>query len=210
MPLPSPSHRPAARTSPTPRIVSAVTAVVTAAVCAVTLAACGAQPTHGALLPGGRDRRSPAGEADGVVPDGAGVLDHRYAAVRRLAPPLHDALDAAATAARRDGVRVVLTSGWRSRRYQEQLFAEAVARYGSAREAARWVARPGTSAHEAGRAVDLGPSSALSWLSRHGATYGLCPVYGNEPWHYEHRPAAVSRGCPPTYADPTADPRMRQ
>ena len=27
--------------------------------------------------------------------------------------------------------------------------------------------------------------------------YGLCQIYGNEPWHFELRPEAVEQGCPP-------------
>ncbi|MBJ7330271.1 MAG: hypothetical protein JHC95_10260 [Solirubrobacteraceae bacterium] len=87
---------------------------------------------------------------------------------------------------------------------------EAVAKYGSEQEAARWVASPTTSAHVSGDAVDIGPSGAAAWLAEHGAAYGLCQIYGNEPWHYELRPEAVDRGCPPLYADPTHDPRMQQ
>jgi D-alanyl-D-alanine carboxypeptidase len=45
--------------------------------------------------------------------------------------------------------------------------------------------------------------------SEHGADYGLCQIYGNEPWHYELRPEATDHGCPPMYADPTQDPRMQ-
>ena len=59
-----------------------------------------------------------------------------------------------------------------------------------------------------GDAVDLGPSGA-AWLSEHGAAYGLCQIYRNEPWHYELRPAAAVHGCPAMYADPTHDPRMQ-
>ena len=77
-------------------------------------------------------------------------------------------------------------------------------------EAARWVATPSTSAHVSGDAVDIGPSGAAAWLSEHGAAYGLCQIYGNEPWHYELRPEAIDHGCPPMYADPTHDPRMQQ
>jgi zinc D-Ala-D-Ala carboxypeptidase len=62
----------------------------------------------------------------------------------------------------------------------------------------------------AGDAVDLGPFAATAWLSEHGATYGLCQIYRNEPWHYERRPAAIDHGCPPMYADPTHDPRMQR
>jgi zinc D-Ala-D-Ala carboxypeptidase len=77
-------------------------------------------------------------------------------------------------------------------------------------KAAQWVAPPGTSAHESGNAVDIGPPGAAAWLSRHGAAYGLCQIYRNEPWHYELRLGAIDHGCPPLYADPTDDPRMRQ
>ena len=55
-----------------------------------------------------------------------------------------------------------------------------------------------------------GPFDATAWLSEHGAEYGLCQIYSNEPWHYELRPEAIDHGCPPMYADPTHDPRMQQ
>jgi LAS superfamily LD-carboxypeptidase LdcB len=64
--------------------------------------------------------------------------------------------------------------------------------------------------HVSGDAVDIGPTAAAAWLSKHGAEYGLCQIYRNEPWHYELRPDAVDRGCPPLYADPTHDPRMQK
>jgi hypothetical protein len=60
-----------------------------------------------------------------------------------------------------------------------------------------------------GDAVDIGPLDATAWLSEHGAKYGLCQIYRNEPWHYELRPEAIGHGCPPMYADPTRDPRMQ-
>jgi hypothetical protein len=86
----------------------------------------------------------------------------------------------------------------------------AVSKYGSEEEAARWVATADTSAHVSGDAVDIGHSDATAWLSEHGAEYGLCQIYSNEPWHYELRPEAIDHGCPPMYADPTHDPRMQQ
>jgi D-alanyl-D-alanine carboxypeptidase len=61
-----------------------------------------------------------------------------------------------------------------------------------------------------GEAVDIGPSTAAAWLSRHGAAYGLCQIYANEPWHYELRPGSGDDGCPAMYADPADDPRMQQ
>jgi D-alanyl-D-alanine carboxypeptidase len=72
------------------------------------------------------------------------------------------------------------------------------------------VAIPGTSSHQSGSAVDIGPSDGDAWLSKRGAAYGLCQIYRNEPWHYELRPQAINGGCPRMYADPTRDPRMQQ
>lgn len=155
-----------------------------------------------------RAHRGALGEADGAVPDGTTVFDDEIPGVSRLDPALLGALRRAAIDAAEDGVEFVVDSGWRSPEYQARLRHEAVVKYGSEVEAARWVATPGTSAHVSGDAVDIGPSDATAWLSRHGAGYGLCQTYGNEPWHYELRPGAVDHGCPPVYADPTHDPRM--
>lgn len=150
------------------------------------------------------------GEADGAVPDGTTVFDDEIPAVANLDPDLLGALRQAATDAVGDGVELFVDSGWRSPEYQEELLLDAVSKYGSEEEAARWVATPDTSAHVSGDAVDIGHSDATAWLSQHGAEYGLCRIYGNEPWHYELRPEAVEHGCPPMYADPTHDPRMQQ
>lgn len=156
-----------------------------------------------------RELRSGA-VADGAVPDGVTVFDDEIPAVANLDPDLLRTLRQAATDAAGDGVTFYVNSGWRSPRYQEQLFREAVSKYGSEKEAARWVATPDTSAHVSGDAVDIGPSDATAWLSEHGPEYGLCQIYRNEPWHYELRPEAVDHGCPPMYADPTHDPRIQQ
>ncbi len=149
-------------------------------------------------------------EADGALPDGTTVFDDELPGVANLDPALLGALRRAATDAADAGVEFFVDSGWRSPGYQERLLREAVSKYGSEQEADRWVATPNRSAHVSGDAVDIGPSAATAWLSEHGSRYGLCQVYGNEPWHYELRPEAVDRGCPPMYADPTRDPRMQQ
>ena len=150
-------------------------------------------------------------EADGVIPHGVAVsvFDEEIPAVGKLDPDLLDALRRAATDAEADGVGLRVNSGWRSPEYQQQLLQDAVVEYGSLEEAARWVATAETSAHVSGAAVDIGPFEAAAWLSEHGAAYGLCQIYGSEPWHYELRPDAVDDGCPPMYADPTEDPRMQ-
>ena len=151
----------------------------------------------------------PADLSDGVVPDGVTVFDDDVPAVARLEPALVAALRRAARAAAADGVSLSVSSGWRSARYQEQLLREAVAQHGSREAAARWVAPVDRSAHVSGDAVDLGPDRARAWLAEHGAAYGLCRTYRNEPWHYELREGAVRSGCPAAYADAAHDPRLQ-
>ncbi|WP_163544344.1 M15 family metallopeptidase [Occultella kanbiaonis] len=146
--------------------------------------------------------------ADGVLPDGVTVFDDQHLGVVNLDPELLEALRTAATDANRSDITFNVNSGWRSPDYQEQLLRDAVTEYGSEAEAARWVATPDTSPHVSGDAVDIGPYDTMDWLSRHGARYGLCQIYSNEPWHFELRPEATDHGCPPMYADPTEDPRM--
>jgi zinc D-Ala-D-Ala carboxypeptidase len=152
--------------------------------------------------------RDALGGADGAVPHGVTVFDDDIPAVANLDPDLLSALRQAARDAAGDGVPFYVNSGWRSPEYQDQLLREAVSNYGSEEEAARWVATADTSPHVSGNAIDIGHSDATVWLSEHGAEYGLCQIYRNEPWHYELRPGAADHGCPAMYADPTHDPRM--
>jgi zinc D-Ala-D-Ala carboxypeptidase len=156
------------------------------------------------------EQRDALGEAGGAVPDGTTVFDDEVPGVANLDPALLRALRRAATDAAADGVELVVNSGWRSPAYEDQLRREAIMKYGSEAEAARWVATGTTSPHVSGDAVDVGPADATPWLSAHGAAYGLCQIYGNEPWHYELRPDAIAHGCPHMYSDPTQDPRMQQ
>ena len=150
-------------------------------------------------------QRQTAGEADGVLAVGVTVFDEESPAVTNLDPDLLRALRQAARDAATNGVEIVVNSGWRSPKYQEQLLREAVSKYGTEAKAARWVATAETSFHVSGDAVDIGPSKAAVWLSKRGAAYGLCRIYRNEPWHYELRPDAIegkAAGCPPMYASP--------
>ncbi|MFG2497915.1 M15 family metallopeptidase [Streptomyces sp. NPDC048441] len=156
------------------------------------------------------EHRGALGEADGVVDDGVTVFDDATPAVADLDPDLLKALRRAAKDAADDGVEFYVNSGWRSPQYQDRLLQEAVSKYGSEEEAARWVATSATSPHVSGDAVDIGRSDATAWLSEHGTEFGLCQIYRNEPWHYELRTEAIDLGCPRLYADPTEDPRMRK
>jgi hypothetical protein len=196
-----------------PRILVAGRLVVIAAIAAALgypLLASSSSTAASPILVLRSVHRGALGEADGAVPDGTTVFDDELPGVANLDPALLGALRQAATYAADDGVEFFVNSGWRSPEYEEQLLHEAVSKYGSEREAARWVATPNTSAHVSGDAVDIGPFDATAWLSEHGAKYGLCQIYRNERWHYELRPEAIDHGCPPMYADPTHDPRMQQ
>ena len=155
------------------------------------------------------ERPSSRGEAGGAVPEGTTVFDDQIPGVAKLDGDLLSALRRAATDAASGGVQLHVDSGWRSPAYQERLLREAISTYGSEEAATRWVATPETSGHVKGDAIDIAPAGA-AWLSAHGAAYGLCQIYSNEPWHYELRPEAAGHGCPAMYADPRQDPRMQR
>jgi LAS superfamily LD-carboxypeptidase LdcB len=116
-----------------------------------------------------------------------------------LDPALAAAVRRAAADAARDGIELRITSGRRSRAYQQQLLDEAVDRYGGT-EARRRVATPDRSKHVTGDAVDVGPTDAAYWLAEHGPAYGLCQVYANEIWHYELL-TTPGGTCPPMRPD---------
>ncbi|WP_144124126.1 M15 family metallopeptidase [Catellatospora sichuanensis] len=149
---------------------------------------------------------SPAGALtadDGYLSKPVSPFDTERPAIANLDPALRAAIQQAATDARRDGVTIMINSGWRSHGYQQQLLDDAVASYGPD-EAGRRVNSPDRSTHVTGKAIDAGPPEADRWLQRNGAAYGLCQVYANEIWHYEltTRPG---RPCPPQLPDASAD-----
>ncbi|MDI1465386.1 M15 family metallopeptidase [Catellatospora sp. KI3] len=185
MTCPPPRPRPAWRTG---------VGVATAALIAVPAYAAFAQ-----TRPASADART---AADGYLREPVTPFDTEPA-VADLDPGLRAAVQQATADARADGVAIMVNSGWRSGRYQQQLLDEAIASYGPA-EADRRVNGPDRSTHVTGRAVDIGPPEADRWLQRHGAAYGLCQVYANEIWHFEltTRPG---RPCPPQLPDASAD-----
>jgi hypothetical protein len=144
--------------------------------------------------------------ADGVLPEGATVFAVDYPGIGNLNPALLQALHTAAAEA---DFPFYVTSGWRSASYQQQLLDQAITMYGSKAEASKWVAPAGKSLHVSGDAVDLGGTETQRWLAKHGARYGLCLVYDNEPWHFEFRPDAPRQGCPDTHPDSSHDPRLK-
>jgi LAS superfamily LD-carboxypeptidase LdcB len=112
---------------------------------------------------------------------------------------------AAQAAAKKDGQSIYIASGFRTLTRQKVLFAQAVKKYGSEKEASKWVAPPLISHHPWGTALDINypdePKGA-GWLELHGAKYGLCRVFENEWWHFE---PVIAPGwkCPALVPDAT-------
>lgn len=138
----------------------------------------------------------------GYLPDGQTVspFDVTNPVIAWLDPPLLAAIQNAARAAEADGVGVQITSGWRTKGFQQRLFDDAVRTYGSVDTAQQFVASPNESRHVVGKAVDVGPVDADTWLIRNGSRFGLCQIYANEIWHFEL--AADKNGaCPALLAN---------
>ena len=130
----------------------------------------------------------------------------------RVYPALQEMMDAA----RAEGLAPLICSSYRTWDKQEMLFANKVQSYleqgdsqtAAEEQAAYWVARPGTSEHQAGLAVDIvdtnyqlldaqqAETPVQLWLMEHCAEYGFILRYptdksdltgvGYEPWHYRY------------------------
>ena len=118
--------------------------------------------------------------------------------VESIHPLLQARFDAAKISAKISGVDLYISSGFRDEQRQAVLFAQAIKKYGSETEAAKWVLPPQFSHHPHGLAIDVnypGDRAGAQWLEDNGARFGLCRVYANEWWHFE---AAIAPGeiCP--------------
>lgn len=105
-------------------------------------------------------------------------------------------------AARAEGIELVFSSTFRSYDYQEKLYTAYAAQYGQ-KEADRFSARPGTSQHQLGTAIDFGSITPEfgdtpqgRWLYEHAWEYGFSLSYPEgmedvtgymfEIWHYRY------------------------
>ena len=175
--------------------------ILSALALTVSLAACAAGPKLVETL---QPVSSPVGltDADGYIPNGDTLtLNSDKPAITKLDPALLTALRTADTAAEDErGISITITDGWRSKRYQDFLFAQAVQKYGSEQEAEKWVKRGTNSAHVSGHAVDIATADAMDFLNRFGSRWGLCQVYANEIWHFVQQTNAGG-ACPPMATD---------
>lgn len=79
------------------------------------------------------------------------------------------------------GVRLTLTSGFRTQAEQSYLYNC----YRTKRcNGGRLAARPGYSNHQNGLALDV---STSAWLARNAGRFGFVRTVRGEPWHYEYR-----------------------
>jgi LAS superfamily LD-carboxypeptidase LdcB len=147
---------------------------------------------------GGRiEDKTPPDAAHIVIVDGY----QRTVPLHGLAAAAWAALAAAAREAGHAAPLLLPVSGYRTVDEQAWLWEGALAKYGAPEIACQWVARPGTSAHQSGRAIDLHlgdpieseyaarmrDTPAYHWLVANAATFGFYP-YEVEPWHWEYNP----------------------
>ncbi|HEX3324331.1 MAG TPA: transglycosylase SLT domain-containing protein [Solirubrobacterales bacterium] len=93
-----------------------------------------------------------------------------------MRPDVAAAFDRMAAAARGAGIFLLVVSGFRSDAEQAALFA--------AHPDPQWVAPPGHSLHRCATELDLGPSTAYSWLAANATRFGFVQRYSWEAWHY--------------------------
>jgi zinc D-Ala-D-Ala carboxypeptidase len=169
----------------------------------ITLAACGSpRPTP---PPGPATPPEPlvigtaaTDTVGGWLPDGKMLspFDVSHPVIAWLDPLLLKVIQDAARRAASDGIDMKITSGWRSKGFQQRLFDDAVRQFGSVDLAKRYVTSPEVSKHVDGEAVDIAPADADRWLIRNGSEFGLCQIYANEIWHFE-LVADEQGNCPP-------------
>ena len=130
-------------------------------------------------------------EAGGLAGFATGGGYHGPLAYRQGKPMRPDvalAFDRMAAAAARDGISLIVVSGYRSDAEQARLFA--------AHPDPKWVAPPGHSLHRLATELDLGPPSAYGWLYAHCRQFGFIKRYSWEPWHFGYglNPGSASVG----------------
>ena len=102
----------------------------------------------------------------------------------------------------KEGLEMLVSSAYRSYAYQEKIYNYYVSVYGQ-EETDKFSARPGTSQHQLGTAVDFGSISEEyadtaegKWMSENASQYGFSlsypegyesiTGYSYEPWHYRY------------------------
>ena len=117
-------------------------------------------------------------DASGASPVGAATGNQVERPGGKIDSSIAGNFDAMVAAAKREGVDLQIGSGWRSRQQQEVLYRKYLNGTGNL------AARPGTSNHESGRAIDFkNTPGAFAWLKKNAQRFGFKNLPG-EPWHY--------------------------
>jgi len=175
-------------------VVSTVSAPAVGAPPATTPAVSTPTPTRRPTYPPKTPSTTPTTPTKQKTTETTSVV--REESINGLSPKLKARLKKAMAAARADGITISITSARRSATKQQRLLNAAIKKYGSYKLATRWVLPPKYSAHVQGKAVDIGPAAAMTWLNKNGWRYGVCRRYDNEPWHFEALTAPGTK-CPP-------------
>ena len=110
---------------------------------------------------------------------GAGPVQAVDRQGKKIGAQIAAQFDQMVAAAARDGVTLTIRSGLRTRAEQEKLYAAYQNGTGNL------AAKPGTSNHESGEAIDFGnDSGAYEWLRKNAANFGFFNKIASEPWHY--------------------------
>ena len=139
-------------------------------------------------------------EADELVEVGPNLVGR----MQRLTPETAASWQEMLTAARDDGIMLMIVSGFRDFEYQASLIRKKINAGQSLSGILEVNAAPGFSEHHTGRAVDIASpgsrplteefesSDAFSWLEKHAAEHGFSMTYPRdnpggfiyEPWHW--------------------------
>jgi hypothetical protein len=140
------------------------------------------------------------GTPEGWSPGGGGQYEgplvHRDG--KPMCPAVAVAFDRMDAAARNEGVKLVVTSAFRSDVEQAVLFRN--------HPDPKWVAPPGRSRHRYSTELDISSANAAwPWLAENARRFGFVQRYSWEPWHYGYLPGCgatpdVDTGGPPTGA----------
>ncbi len=123
-----------------------------------------------------------AAYGNGKIP--ANALEKVGNTGHRLWAPAAQSLENMLAAAKKDGVRIGITDSYRP--YAEQVD---LARRKGLYSQGGLAAKPGTSDHGWGMAVDLDLNAkAQAWMRQHGKEYGFEEDTPREPWHWGFKP----------------------
>jgi LAS superfamily LD-carboxypeptidase LdcB len=93
------------------------------------------------------------------------------------------------SAAARDGIQLVIRSGFRAHEKQKELYRKYRAGRGNP------AARPGYSNHQSGTALDIivRDPATLAWMEKNGPRFGFHRTVRSEPWHWELQPRTAAK-----------------